>query len=350
MTVDTEPRLTITTEKTDVESLREGDLLHYAFPAPHYRVVGNESRGHLLARKRRSRVTLVDSEGVQKRFCLSPTRKVSRVTNPEVPVGPWFFFLTGTDISDSLRAWQRQDALWHKTLWPLATPFVKLWREVLDLQCRAYALRLQTGFLSVLAIMVVMVIALLIGTPDELSVPIGIVGAFSLERYWQHWHAKTRRKLAKGTSMRVRYKPYGPEKMRYGTLELGDKGGVIVGGRPGQVWFTTEMSLRQGKRLLAKCAFANDIRGDVAYTNSAVAEAIRHRLDNGSRRLIYTPSPKHDPAEDSLPDITICPSDRRFTLDFADRETNSPFSVELKLYQARVLADVLEVMDAGRRL
>ena len=103
MTVGTEPRLTITIESTEVSSLRESDLLRLAFPLPQYRVVSNVGQGYLLARNRRSAVTLVDSEGVGKRFRLLPDRKVERVTNPAIPVGPWFFNLTGTDISDNLR-------------------------------------------------------------------------------------------------------------------------------------------------------------------------------------------------------------------------------------------------------
>ena len=151
--------------------------------------------------------------------------------------------------------------------------------------------------------------------------------------------------------MRVRYKPYGPEGMRYGTLQLRPRSAVIVGGQPGQVWFTTEMCLRKGKRVLATCAFANDLKGDLTRTTTAVADAIRHRLDNGSRRAIYAPSPKHDPAGEALPDIRINPSDRSVTLTFADQqEPNGGYSIKLKLHQARVLADVLEVMDAGRRL
>ena len=271
MTVETEPGLTITVESTEVSSLREGDLLHIAFPAPQYRVLSNMGWGRLLTQNCRSTVTLVDSEGVEKQFLLSPRRKVERVTNPAIPVGPWFFPLTGTDISGYLRLWQREDAQWYKVLWPLAKPFVHLWRGILDLQCRAYSLKLQAGFLSVLIIILAVVIGLLTGTPDELSVPIGVVGAFSLERFWGYWNAKTRRKLAKGTSLRVRYKPYGPERLRYGTLELRKKGAIIVGGRPGQVWFTTEMALRQGELVLGTCAFANDIRDDLRYTTSAVA-------------------------------------------------------------------------------
>ncbi|WP_419927266.1 hypothetical protein [Candidatus Poriferisocius sp.] len=349
MSIGTEPTLTITTEKTEVGSLREGDLLHYTYPSPHYRVVRNERRGNLLSPNRRSAVTLADCEGVEKRLLLSPKREVSRVTNPAVPVGPWFFYLTGTDISDNLRSWQQEDALWHKALWPLAKPFVQLWRELLDLQCRAYALKLQTGFLSVLVITLAVIIGLMTGTPDEFSVPIGLVGGFSLERYWQHWHAKTRRKLAKGTSMRVQYKPNGPHDRRYGTLELRPRGAVILGEETLHPWFSTEMCLNQGKRVLATCAFSNCIRRELTITNTQVAEAIRHRLDNGSNRVIYASSPKHKPAEEGMPDITIFPSDRWVNLDFPDRETGSWFSVTLKLHQARVLADVLEVMDEGRR-
>ena len=350
MTVDTEPTLTITTEKTEVESLREGDLLHYAFPAPHFRVVDNKRGGHLLAPNRRNAVTLVDSEGVEQQFRLSPKRKVNRVTNPAVPTGPWFFGLTGTDISDDLRSWQREDALWYRALWPVAKPFVRLWREILDLQCRAYSLKYRMGFWGVLAVVIVAAVGLATKTEPELTVAIGIVGAFIVERCWEQWRAKTRRKLAKGVTMRVRTEPYGPARTRYRTLELRPRGAVILGEQLNQTWFSTEMRLREGKRLLARCAFANDIKSNLTNTNSAVAEAIRHRLDNGSSRVIYTSSPKHDPATEALPDIKIFPSDRSFALHFADHETNKRFSVKLKLHQARILADVLEIMDEGRRL
>ena len=350
MSVDTEPTLTITTATTDVGSLREGDLLHYALPAPQYRVVDNKRQGHLLAPNRRSAVTLVDSYGVEKQFRISPKRKVNRVTNPAVQAGPWFFDLTGTDISDNLKSWQREDALWHKALWPLAKPFVHLWREILDLQCRAYSLKLRAGFWAALAVIVVTAVGLATRTAPELSVAIGIVGAFIVERYWEWWRAKCRRKLAKGVSLRVRYKPNGPKEVRYGTLELRPRGATILGEESLHAWFSTEICLRQGRRVLATCAFSNCIRSELTLTNSAVAEAIRHRLENGSDRTIYASSPKHDPAGEALPDIIIHPSDRWFSLSFADKETNRGFSVTLKLYQARVLADLLEVMDAGRRL
>ena len=353
MNVETEPDLVITTEDTDVQSLRDGDLLHIMFLWPHLRVVDKVNRGLLLAPNRRSRVTLVDSEGVEKQFHLSPKRKVSRVTNPAIAVGPWSFELGGArfDLSEELRSRQRDDALWHKALWPVGRQFLKLWRVILDLQCRAYSLKLRAGFWGAFFVILAAAVGLVTRTSPELSVAVGIVGAFIVERCWEQWRSRTRRKLAKGILMRVRYRPFGPGGMSYGTLRLGSQGKLIVGGEPGQVWFSTEMRLLRGKRVLAACAFANDLRGDLRYTTTAVAEAIRHRLDSGSRRMIYAPSSKHDPTGEAPPDITISPSEKWFTLTFSDKqEDKGQFSIRLKLHQARVFADVLEVMDAGRRL
>ena len=349
MSVDTEPTLTITTETTDVGSLEEGDLLHVGFPLPHYQVVDHDSRGHMLSPNRRSAVMLIDSEGVEKRFLLSPNRKVSRVTNPEVPVGPWFSDWTGTDISEDLSSWQREDALWHRALGPPARLIAQVWRAILDLQCRAYTLKLRAGFWGFFVVILFAAVGLMTRTAPEMSVAAGIVGAFIVERCWEHWRARTRRKLAKGVAMRVRYKASGSERMRYGTLQLRLRTALIVDGRPGQVWRSTEMCLLKRNRALATCAFANDIRGDLRYTNSAVAELIRRRLDNGSDLTICAPSPKYDPAKGGPLDIEIAPSERKVNLSFADRQTDNRFSIQLKLHQARVLADVLEVMDEGRR-
>ena len=352
MAVDTEQRLTITTEETEVASLQKGDLLHVAFPLPHSRVVNNESRRNLLAPNRRSRVTLVDSEGIKKQFYLSPDRKVQRVTNPAIPVGPWYFDLIGCDYSKELRSWQQADALWHKIFWPPARLFVQVWRSILDLQCRAYTLKLRAGFWGIFVAIVVTAIGLATSTAPELSVAIGILGAFAAERVWEWQRAQTRRRLAQGISMRVRYKPYGPDALRYGTLHLRPRGAIISDGhQPGRTWFSTEMCLRKGNNILATCPFANDIKGDLRYTTSAVAEAIRHRLDNGSTRTIHATSPKHDPDRDSLPDIVLHPYSLSFDLNFTDQQDrNGRFSVRLKMYQVRILADVLEVMDQGRRL
>lgn len=111
------------------------------------------------------------------------------------------------------------------------------------------------------------------------------------------------------------------------------------------------MCLRKGNHVLATCAFANDIKDDLKYTTSAVVEAIRHQLDNGSTRTIYALSPKHDPHNKNLPDIVLHPYDRSFDLSFTDQqERNKRFSARIKMHQARILADMLEVMDQGRRL
>lgn len=239
MTVETEPELAITTEDTDVVSLSEGDLLHVSFPSPHLQVVKNESRAHLLAPNRRSMVTLVDSGGVEQQFRLSPRRSVQRVTNPAIPVGPWRWEWGWTrNLSDDLRSWQRDDALWHRMLRPAARPFVHLWREILDLPCRAYPLKLQAGFWGIWFAVVAVAVGLATRTHPGLSVAIGIVGAFIVERCWEWWRATARRKLARGVSLRVRYKPACPGTARYGTLHLRPRSALIVDGRPGQVWFS----------------------------------------------------------------------------------------------------------------
>lgn len=351
MSVEAEPGLATTTEFIDVESLQKGDLINVWYDLPLVRVVSNESRELLLAPRRRSRLALADSEDVQKVFYLSPKRKVTRVSNPAIQIGSWVRNPGQIDNSSMLRYWQREDTLWHKVLWPVAKPFAYLWRELVDLQCRAYALKLRAGFWGMLLVTIVTAVGLATGTAPELSVAIGIVGAFITERIWERWRPKTRRKLAKGLSMRVRYKPYGPEKWRYASLTLGLQGGVPTGKGPGQMWFSTEMSLHDRKHKFMRRAFANGIRGDETYTNTAIADAIRHRLDNASNRMIYAPTPKHDPHSDNLPDIWIAPSARYFTIDIADQQSEKGgFSVRLKLHQARILADVLEVMDQGRGL
>ena len=295
-------------------------------------------------------MTLVDSGGIKREFYLSPSRKVQRVTNPAVPVGPWYFELIGRDYSEELRSWQRADALWYKVLWPPTSLFVRLWRAILDLQCRAHALKLSAGFWGILFVIVVTAAGLATRTAPELSVAIGIIGAFGAERVWEWWRATTRRKLAKGINMRVRYKPCGPDTLRYGTLRLRRRGAIIVDGpMAGQPWSSTEMCLSNGQRVLATGSFANGIRGDFERTNSELAKALRHRLDDGSKRQLHAPSPKHAPDVDTLPDIVLSPSDRSFGLMFRDRDTNRGFSVQLKMHQVRTLADVLEVMDDGRR-
>lgn len=355
MAVDTESKLTITTEKTDVASLSAGDLIHVAYPLPHPQVVSNERRAVRVVRNRRSVVTLVDSEGVEKRFRLSPARSVNRVTNPAIPVGPWNTPESSglrVDVSEDIKSWQREDALWHKLLAPLGRPFVRLRRELLDLQCRAYSLRLRAGFWGMFFVILIAAVGIATRTDPERSVALSIVGAFLLERCWEWWRRKTRRKLAKGISMRVRYKRFGPDEMKYGTLRVSKTGATIID--PDQTslkpWSSTELHVCRGKRVLAKCVFANDIRGDLRFTCSNIAEAIRHRIDHGSHRVIYATSTKYDPEQDQAHDISLTPGEHGLGVTFRDEESQHGFSVRLKFHQARVLADALEVMDDMRRL
>ena len=243
----------------------------------------------------------------------------------------------------------RDDALWYKILSPPARPFGRLWREVLDVQCRAYSLRLRAGFWGSLVVIVIAAIGIATQTEPALSVAISIIGAFLVERCWEWWRGEARRNLASGISMHVRYKPYGPDELRYGTLVLRPKDAIILD--TGKPWSSTELCLRKDRRVLATCAFANGIKGDLRHTSRAVADTIRHRISDGSRRMIYVPSPKYDPESDDLPDITIAPLGHSFSLDYADHnESNRRFSIRLRLHQARILTDVLEVMDDYRRL
>lgn len=355
MAVDAEARLTITTEETTVSALCAGDLVHVGYPLPHPQVVSNEPVASRLAPNRRSRVTLVDSQGVEKQFRLSPRRRVKRVTNPAIPVGPWNTpeeIGLRIDVSQEVAAWQRVDALWHKALAPLGRPFARLWRGVLDLRCRAYSLRMRAGFFGILIVIVAAAIGIATRTEPEQSVAVSIVGAFIAERCWEFWRRRSRRRLAKGISMRVRYKPFGPDEMRYGTLRVTKTGAVILDPEQTSIkpWSSTELHLYQGNQRLATCVFANDIRGDLSFTCRKIAEAIRHRIDDGSDRVVYATSTNYDPERDSMQDIVLFPNRQGFEVHIADKETQRRFSLSLKFHQARVLADALEVMDDMRRL
>ena len=348
MAMDTESELTITTETVDVASLSAGDLVHVGFPLPHPRVVSNELRAIRVVRYRRSVVTLVDSEGVEKRFRLSPARSVNRVTNPAIPIGPWNTpeaIGLRVDVSEQVRTWQRDDALWHKLLAPRWRPFVRLWREVLDLQCRVYAVRLGAGFWTAI---VLVAIALATRFDPVVAAVASVIGGRLFDPCWERWRRATRRKVASRISIRVRYKPFGPDEMRYATLELRAVREFKL--NPPRRFSTTEMQLRDGKRVLATCAFANNNHGGLPCMPNEIARAIRIRVEFETGGAIYAGSTNYDPRHDSLPDIFLSPRDREFECHLPDRQTGRRFSVRLKFHQARVLADALEVMDDMRRL
>ena len=334
MTADRESRLSITTEHVQVSCLGQGDLVHIAFPAPQYRVVANKSRQGRFVRNRRNEVTLVDSDGIAKTFRWSRNRQVSRVTNPQIPVGPWHFglFRQPRLTEMELRRWEREDALWYRMLYPLGKPFVWLWRKCRDLPSRASLLRLHAGFLGALTALLIVAVGLAARLPPEQSVAISILGAFIVERCWQAWRGQVRRNLAEGTSIRVSYKDHGSDKIRYGTLQLHKKSALILGDHA-KSWRSTEVRLYRRDMRLATFVFANDIRGDTTYTCSRIADAIRHRISDGSDRAIHATSTRYDPDSDKLTDIQLFPTKRHFHFSFRDEDTpDRGFTVYLKFY------------------
>ena len=162
--------LSITTETVALASLEPGDLLHVTFPAPHVQVIHNESRNGIFNARLRNKITLTDDNEASKTFCLSPNRMVQRVTNPNIEVGPWQFVWgeTSLDLTDDLVTWQREDALWYRTLSPMAVPFLKLWQALLNLPCRVYPLKLSGGFIGILVCIIAAAVTLAL--PDRPSI------------------------------------------------------------------------------------------------------------------------------------------------------------------------------------
>ena len=345
-------RLAITTENVTLASLGSGDLLHVTFPAPHVQVAHNESRGGLFKVKLRNQITLTDDNKISKTFCLSPERMVQRVTNPNIQVGPWCFVWgeTSFDLTDNLATWQREDALWYRILSPMAVPFVRLWQALLNLPCRVYPLRLSGGFIGILICIIAAAVTLASKTDPKFSVAISILGAFVAERFWEAWKVRIRHKIARGVSLRVRYRLASDTKARYGVLRLEKVGAIIVGGTEGQTWHSTGMVLYKRQRIVGRCDFANDLRGDPRYTLTKVAEEIRTKLRNGADTAIMATSSKC--ILDGKTEIGIEIAPIRRCVSFRDRDDSTKsWRITLHYYQSKILADVLEAMDVrGRRI
>ena len=346
-------RLAITTEKIALASLEPGDLLHVTFPAPHVQVLDNERRAGIFKVKLRNKIALRDDNDVSKTFYISPERMVQRVTNPNIQVGPWHYTIWGgttLDLTDDLATWQREDALWYRTLSPVAVLFVRFWQALLNLPCRVYPLKLSGGFVGILICIVVAAVALASRTDPQFSVAISILGAFISERFWEAWKVRIRHKIARGVSLRVRYRLASDTKARYGVLRLEEVGAIIIDGTEGQTWHSTRMVICNRKRTVGRCDFANDLRGDPRYTLTEIAEEIRTKLRNGADSSIMATSSKCILDGKTHIGIEIAPI-RRY-LSFRDRDDSTKrWHVTLQYYQSRLLADVLEAMDVrGRRI
>ena len=363
----------LSTKRVAVRELQPGELLLWGVP-PHAQeisAVRHERRlGGLLSRHI---VSLSDVNGIQHDYCLSPDRRVVVTTDTRMPVASWDDVATQLfkEMSDADSRWRRL-ARWY------LRPVQPLVRVVRDFQCFTYSIRLQAGFIGILFIVLIFAFGLDALLDSRISVVISIVGAFTLERIWSYWRKRVRRRLADGVSMTVRFKPFGPVKRyRYGTLEVTRTSAMITGESTIRPWSSTQLRLLKGKTLwsktraalcmsprkwwrfvkeqevLAVMTFANDLKGDTTYTCRNIADAIRHRLSDGSSRVIKLTTKAHDPASGEGPSTQINPMSRGSYFDmwiWDERKQGGNFSLELKRYQLNVLADMLEIMDDMRRL
>lgn len=360
-----DPVVTTRDGEAVVAELNNDGSIKMAIPLLCYRVESAHRKSKYRRASGRWTITLADAESVRKSFALAGNRVLERVTTGGSPLDRWG--LLGEHLAEAMA---KRDTLWHKTTKPfvnfgnwlrrkgtirskvvqaITAPFVWSWRTLFDLQCRSYSLRLRAGFWGTAFILVIAAIALASRTPAETSVAVSILGAFLVERVWEHYKATSRRRLAKGVVLRVRYKQRGASRLKYASLALRPRTSLITPDmRP---WQSTEMTLSRGQDRLAACAFANNIRDDGSWTCHDIADAIMHRINDGSSRVIHAASPRYVPDQDKLPDIRITPGEKSFTIDFGDHDDpQQHMSVSLKLHQMKVLADTLEVMDDGRRL
>lgn len=219
-------------------------------------------------------------------------------------------------------------------------------RRVLDLQCLAYVIRLRAGSWVVCAALLIVVLGFATQFDAAQTVVLGVAGAFGLERYWESRTRRSHRRLASGISFRVRYKPFGPDQPRYCTMQLARRTcGPYELGVPG-TRSTTEMQLHRRGIQLGSCVFADQAICGVADESTSTAQAIRRSIDHGANKIFSTKSTSHDPASDRFADISFWQQGPEIELQFpAEDDPGTSFSVRLKLNQARVLADVLEIMN-----
>lgn len=336
----------------EVRDLRAGDILYLALPLLAYSVLDNMPKRNLGGRTSRNIVTLVDVTGEVRKYSFSPTRKFHKVAEGSLGLAPW----AGIPLELVTTA-AKEDALATKIGDPLTRPFRSTRHAIIDLQCYLQSLRIHSGFLTLLTILIVFTVAQPFNLSTAAAVALSIVGAFLVEQYWVYWKQHVRRKLAKGYTTRVRFHPFGTEDWKYATLMVEPAGGLLRrddgdDSQPGGVLFTTKLCLSHRGNLLATCTFANDARGDQFRTCQNIADAIRHRIDDGSNRAIYCYSIKLEPSDDTLGDIVMHSRAgiREFDMSIADNKSRKQFNLRLKRYQMRMLADALEVMDQGRRL
>ena len=370
---DGEDQDVLSTKRLTVRELQPGDLLLWGIP-PHAQEITAIRHERLLGRMTsRYVVSLSDADGVREDYALSPGRRLVITTDRRMPVAPW------SDVSRQFfEEMSHDDSVWRRRMHRLLLPIQPILSAIRDLQCFSYSVRLQAGFVGILFVVLVFAFGLDSLLDSRISVVISIVGAFTLERCWSYWRKRVRRVLSEGLCMTIKFRPFGPlRRYRYGTLDISKTGAIITGGQNIKPWSSAQLRLLRRKPLrgkvvalmrmtprkwlqfirekeeLAVTTFANDIRGDLTYTCRNIADAIRHRLNDGSNRTLYVTSTKYDPDKHTLPDVTIHPGPRGDYFDMSIRDKRGiggAFTLKLNRYQMRVLADMLEVMDDMRRL
>lgn len=331
-------------EETRAELLQENDLLYLAVPLLPYRVLNVEFKRYLGGPTSKTLLTLIDITGTVKKISLVPNRKIYRIAQGSLTLAPW----SGLP-HEEITTMKKRDRLIYRFGAPILSPLSAIFRFCSDLQCYIYSLRFQAAFIGILFVVIASAIGLARNVDEGMLVAISILGAFVLEVAWMNWKDTVPRRLAKGFGMRISFSPFGRDKFQFGSLRVEPHGAVIT--PEGKPWFTCKLTLKQRGSELARFTFANDIRGDLTYTCQSIADAIRHRIHSGSKRRIFATTTKFNPDEQSEPNVNIDPlkSQREFHILIPSDESGEMFTLKLKRYQMRTLADALDVMDQGRR-
>ena len=335
----------ITIESTLAKNLKAGDLLYLAVPLLPYKVIDNQLDGFLGGLGLRSRLTLIDATGERRDLKFVPERRCYVIVEGSMGLAPW----SGLPLS-YITSQAKEDTFLSRVTDPVWRYIKGLVRAVLDMQCYFFSMRLQGSLLLAMCLVVAVAVGLASRTPTPISVAISIIGAFALERIWYLWRHRVRRRLAKGFVLRIRYRSAG-KKMKYGRLHIRPEGAMILG-EDLKAWFTTKLVLCKNGKDIASFTFANDIRGDQSYTGRRIADAIRHRTDDGFTRVLHCNTVRYDPDKDENPNTTINTAERLndFMMVSPDDRSGQPFTLRFKRFQMRILADALEVMDQGRTL
>ena len=340
---DDEP---ISIAQTTASCLTPGNLLYLAVPLLPYRVVATRFRKNLGGPTRRIVLSLSDARGEIRNFNVLPQRVMYRVEEGSIPIAPW----RGLPL-DEISELAHEDALTSRLMKPIRSILGTLSRGLLDLQCHIYYARLHIKLVAVVIAVSAPITILALSTElfasavgTIVATAASIVGAFLIERTWVYSRQDVRRNLVTGFSMRVRYRPFETDTMKYTTLNTAPHTAMTKDLQP---WFTTRLSLTRRGKYLAVCTLANDLAGDERYSCRAIVNAIRHRIDSGSRRAIYGASVRNAREKTDRATVAIFPGKKckEFSVHILDDKSGAKYELKLKRYQMSTLADALDVMD-----